>query len=240
MSAAVEKEVSAITKLKVTQYDDRQDFLAAVARALDKVKEDIYDNLSEEAYQWHKAAADALVAKEELPDFDGSLPSEAEEAEDAPEPADDDDSTDSADDDGDNADDDPENDEGESEETEPAPKSKGKGKPAKPKTETTPAKPAKKTKPEKVKGPRKSDVDYTKLTGELDRYGITKGTKTAQAIEMYEKGATSKEINEKLEGRYYNILTKLQAEGHLVEKKDGAFKLTHKDDIKSAKPKKGK
>ncbi len=89
--------------------------------------------------------------------------------------------------------------------------------------------------------PRKAeakDRDYTKLTGERDRYGVIKGTKTAEAVAMYETGASARDIDDKIGGRHYNVLKRLQTEGHRVEKfENGKFKLTHKDDVI---PKKGK
>lgn len=79
------------------------------------------------------------------------------------------------------------------------------------------------------KAKRKSPMDYA--TAPKDRYGVAIGTDTHKAVLMYEKGTTSRELKEKLGGRYYNILTKLAENGHLVEKlPDGVFKVTHKDD----------
>ena len=62
---------------------------------------------------------------------------------------------------------------------------------------------------------------YDNMTGEKDRYGVIDGSKTHDAVMMYEKGATSKEIENKLGGRYYNILHTLEQRGHRVEKLPG-------------------
>lgn len=78
----------------------------------------------------------------------------------------------------------------------------------------------------------KKRPDYSKITGEKDRYGITIGTKTAEAIKMYEEGCSAKQILDELGGRHYNILKKLQKEGHRISKTElGVWTLTHKDDL---------
>lgn len=92
----------------------------------------------------------------------------------------------------------------------------------------------------------KNKVDpkrYETITGEKDRYGITLGTKTADAVALYEKGATAKDIQDKVGGKHYNVLKRLEKEGHKVEKLEGGiWKLTHVDDVagKKATTKKGK
>ena len=52
---------------------------------------------------------------------------------------------------------------------------------------------------------------------------------------MFEKGATSREVKEKLGGTYYNILGKMQENGHRLIKEGSLFTLTHKDDLNKAK-----
>lgn len=218
--SAVEAEITRLVKVDPEKYDDRQDYLAAVARALERINNDDYDNLSEEAYAWHKVAVEALDEKDPIPDM-GEAP------EDDAEPAA------SIDDEDEAADDDPE-DEAEAEDEEPAPKPKAKTakkavEKAKPKAE----------KPKRV--PPQNDVKYTELSGEKDRYGVIEGTKTSSAIKLYEKGATTKQIDEEIGGRFMNILKKLAKDGHKVEKLEGGvWKLTHADDAGKAKPKKGK
>lgn len=83
-----------------------------------------------------------------------------------------------------------------------------------------------------VKKPTRVPTPYDILTGEKDRYGIIVGTKTHDAVEMYERGTSAKEILQATGGRHYNILKKLEKDGHRVVKlAKHRFRLTHKDDI---------
>lgn len=191
MTENIEKELVKATKIKAATYPNRQDFLASVARALDKMKADAFDLLSDEAAEWSNIAINAIREKEIIPDFDGSLETGIALSE-----------------------------EGEMELPDP-----------KDKAEEAAEKPKKKTKKTSEKKP--NEIKYTALSGEKNRYGVVKGTKTAQAIEMYERGATGKEIKDTLQGRFYNILKTLSDQGHKVEKGEGGiWKLTHKDDVK--------
>jgi len=101
------------------------------------------------------------------------------------------------------------------------------------KAKPTPQKAAPKPKP--VQKGTFPEPDYENISGKRNRFGIIDGTKTAEAIKMYVKGASSQDIMERLGGRYYNILKKLMAEGHKVEKEGSVWKLTHKDDVKTKK-----
>lgn len=225
----VEKELRTATKFKGKQ-EDRQELLHALARAADKLHQDIYDNLSDEAANWHTEAVSAINKREAIPDFEdielldqtSEEPDEDEVDEElAPaEEADDEDGQDEAE---------PAEDEAE-DEAEP---------------EEKPAeKPEKKAKviAVRAKKPPKVRVDtsrYDNITGEKDRFGVVEGTKTSDAVKMYERGTTAKEIMETLGGRFYNILTRMTNEGHRVEKLEGGrWKLTHKDDLTAEKPKK--
>jgi len=74
--------------------------------------------------------------------------------------------------------------------------------------------------------------DYTEIPGTKDRYGLYIGTKTHDAVMMYEKGCTTAELRDKLDGRFYNILRILEGKGHHVERfPGGIFKITHKEDL---------
>lgn len=87
--------------------------------------------------------------------------------------------------------------------------------------------------PEREKKPsERNQPDYSKLDGSRDRYGLVIGTKTHMAVQMYEKGCTTKEIHDELGGRFYNILKKMVNDGHNVFKDEETkvWKLTHKDD----------
>jgi hypothetical protein len=215
-------------KTKGKSFEDRQDYLASLLKVIDSnVTDDQYDNLSDEAVDWHKAAADAMNAQEEIPDFEElkgeETDSDAEETEaEATEAGGEEDGEGGSDND---------RAEPESVESDPKPKSGAKGKAAKVKA------PAKAPAAGKPPGkPARKSPDYTSLTGEKDRFGVVKGTKTAEAVAMYVKGVTAKQITDELGGRYYNILTRLTKEGHRVEKlADNVWKLTHKDDLKKGK-----
>lgn len=272
------------------EYDDRQDELTAMAKALGSLKDDAFSESTDNLALWYNLAAEAINKKKELPEFaklkaaakkagredEYSAEEEAadsefdddddEETEDAPEDeAGDDDAesettaedeaddsgdegtTDEPDDDDDTDDEDSEADAAEDAAAESAneaeeaatemakPKSKSKAKPE-PKAAKAPAKEA--AKPAKKKP---VPTRYDHLTGEKDKWGIMRGTKTSEALEMYEKGATAREIFERLQGRHYNILGIMVKQGHVLEKLEGGrFKLTHKDEIGKAPAKKGK
>jgi hypothetical protein len=230
----IEAELVKAAKFKDKGYDDRQDYLAALLIAMDKkISDDQYDLLSDEAVAWHVKAVEAKDNSKEIPDFEGSeieddeeLPltdpkhplhrpsAEAEETEDDevdpetvnPEPVEED------------------------EEPVPAPKPKAKAKVAKAAKVEEPEE-AEPEEPKAEKKPKRK-IDYTTLTGEKDRYGIVKGTKTSEAVKLYEKGRTLAQVTDELGGRHYNILKRLTKDGHLVEKLEGGvWKITHKDDL---------
>jgi hypothetical protein len=63
------------------------------------------------------------------------------------------------------------------------------------------------------------------------------------ALALFEKGATVREVKDKIGGTYYNILGKMQQRGHKLEKEGHVIKLTHRDEFKQStvslrKPKK--
>jgi hypothetical protein len=134
----VEQELLDVTKLKAKDYPNRQDELAAILRAADKIEDKVFDTLSNEAAEWYNAAADAFNNHDDLPDFDedddedtsDDHDHEADEAEADTDDEDDDDNSESEDPEGDedNDDDDDEVNEGSVEEDEadeaPPPKTK--------------------------------------------------------------------------------------------------------------------
>jgi hypothetical protein len=191
----IEEEMCAITKIKKDKYPQRQDFLAALLRAIEKIPEAEYDRMSENAYQWQKEATRHFNHRKPLPDFpdrvrdevDGMpLQTSVEELR------------------GDDA----------------APAISGDEQPA------TVRRKRRQLPPRRV-------PDYANLSGEKDRYGITAGTNTHEAVKMYEKGCTAGDVEQALGGRYRNILSKLADAGHRVERLGvGFYKVTHKDDIK--------
>jgi hypothetical protein len=90
--------------------------------------------------------------------------------------------------------------------------------------------------PKQPKAPRGKGghtiTPYDNLTGEKDRFGLFIGTKTQQAVALYEKGATCKQVEMELAGRHRNILKRLALDGHRVEKLEGGvYKITHRDDF---------
>lgn len=260
---AIERELIKVTGYKArTKFDDRQDYLSSILNAVSKLDDDDFDNLSDEAAEWANAAVEAKNSKNsELPDFD-EVGAAAEEASDddadseADEEADDsgdgdeaddasDDDTDSDDDDDDSeadeaddeeddpSDDNPESDDDEDEdepEEKPAkkavPKKAAKPDPA-PKLKPPPK--PRKEKPKERK-PHHTDEDVV-----LDKWGCMEGSKNSQALNLFEKGATAAEVKEKLGGTYYNIMKKMVADGHTIEKEGAVIKIIHKDAKKPVK-----
>ncbi len=221
-----ERELVKIIKFKNTDYADRQDYLAALARAADKwfaakdKDQKIFDNLDDGLQGWFEEAITAMNTRPPaaIPDFPDR---ELEE----PEPESDEEVEDENNDDA-------QPDAG-VDDTGNAPVT------AEPQVGTVEAEPdpnvgdGKKAKKAKKAKSDKKTTRYDNIDGSKDRYGITIGTKTAEAVKLYEKGTTAKEIDEKIGGRHYNVLVRLAREGHRVEKQPGGgFKLTHKDDLK--------
>lgn len=220
----IEAELVAATKYKARKDVSRQDFLAGLLRAAEKMRAEDYDKLTDDAAHWYEVGAEALNSREVIPDFNAEedeLHAENDpitEFEEEPEQAS---SANGA------ATDEPLTSPEDDAEVEapPAPKTAGSKKPKKAAKAPKPPKPH----PEG----EEAAARYANLTGERNRYGVTVGTKTHDAIVMYEAGASVNEVEEKIGGRHANILKKLAAEGHRVEK-DAAtkrFKLTHADDL---------
>lgn len=212
--STIEAELVKATKFR-GKYDERQDYLAALLHAIDsKLNDDDYDRLSDEAVKWHHTAVKAHEAQEDIPDFDG----EAEEADKLPltdprhpiqRPE-------------------PEDEEAAVEEDEPVEAETAEEAEPKPK-------PVKKV-VHPIGSPKRPD--YTKITGDKDKWGVIKGTLTARALEMYEQGCTTKQLLDELGGRHYNILKKMVKDGHVLEKSElGVWKITHRDDVNSKKGK---
>lgn len=128
---ALEQEIIEATGFKMKRFANRQDYLAAIARAMEKMPGDAYDNLSDEASDWYEAAATAVNGNDDIPDFPADDESDAEEdtaaddevADDDEEDADEaDDEADEASEDADDEGEEPEADEEGDEEVEPEPK----------------------------------------------------------------------------------------------------------------------
>jgi len=237
----IERELIKVTDYKVQRkFADRQDYLKSLFNAAQKLSDDAFDNLSDEAAKWLNDCVTAYNTsrKADLPDFDevqddglGDSDEETSETE-----VDDDIEGAEGDEEGD------EEDDGGSEPVidEPAPRKKAVKAKAKAKKEKEPKldvpKPVKKEKRIKDDPPAEYAEDAV-----LDKWGCLVGSKNALALALFEKGATTREVKEKLGGTYYNILGKMEQRGHRLEKEGSGFiKLTHKDDVKvsSRKPKK--
>lgn len=224
MPSKIEDELLEATNFKMPKggFDDPQDYFASLAKATKTLSDDEYQGLTDGAANWISAAAEAIKGKTKIKDFPDLEPSDE----------DDDVSADEGSEDGDAAD----NEAAEAEADLSEDEANGSPKASKAKKAKTPKakKPPLLTR-EEIKAKQKEVSErYSKVTGDKDRYGILKGTKTHDAILLYEKGITSGQLREKLDGRFYNILTILEQKGHRVEKLPGGiFKLTHADDIKA-------
>lgn len=139
---------------------------------------------------------------------------------------------------------DPSDDEDEPEDDEPEAKpsaKKGAAKPAKVSKPVDKAPVKKFTPPPKPKPP-KPFVKKVKVPDEedviMDKWGCMEGSKNSQALTLFEKGATTKEVKDAIGGTYYNILKKMVLDGHTMEKEGALIKLMHKDAKKAvaAKP----
>lgn len=233
MAGEIETELTAATKFKPPKggFKDRQDLLGALAKSAHKLDDDSFDELTDEAADWVNNAIKALNARGEIPEPDGEAPEEGDEEADE-EQVDEKQETKAAEE---------AEAEAEAEAEEAAQETR------KPPKAVKPAKAPKVTEPAPL--PRTKEMAaiktrYDNVTGEKDRFGVMIGTKTHDAVLMYEKGATSKQIQEALGegpaksgGRFYNVLKKLSMDGHLVERDgEGVFKLTHKDDLPGKEP----
>jgi hypothetical protein len=216
----VERELIKATGYKAQRkFDNRQDYLGSILNAVLKLSNDDFDLISDDAAMWANAATEAKNAKsEELPDFDeidyegetdGTDDDDGDEVSDADDGPDDVVEVEAAD---------PLDEEAE---VESAPKAK----------KTTAKKAEKPVKTAKPKTPEPADEEDVIL----DKWGCMEGSKNSQALHMFEKGATAREVKLALGGTYYNILGRCVKQGHTLEKEGALIKLTHKSETKSKK-----
>jgi len=237
--SVIEQELLDATKYKGKKGASRENYLAGLVQAVEKMDEDDFDNLSDAAAVWYNDAVAAMNDKDPPPEFaDASEEADDEssdEDEDASADGDDDTDADGAADDEEAEDsgaaaDDDEDEEGVDSDEEEAPPKKAKTKVVKPaKKDSEPSAYAK----AKANKPKTDASRYAHITGEKDRFGVVKGTKTSEAVAMFARpqGATAAQIMEALGGRFYNITRTLAANGHHVEKMEGGvLRITHKDD----------
>lgn len=237
-----EKQVCKLTKFKPELYADHQDYLAALVRYVDKwlykhdPKGDLFAEWDDALCNWFDEAVHALNKGERLlPDFP-----DREIADSAPEfePIDEEDFSDESGDDIGTAKVEAAipNETSSPPATEsPSPAEPLPPAPPEPATALIPAK----RKKWEVKGPTRIPTPYDILTGDKDRYGIIVGTKTHDAVLMYERGTSAKELLQALGGRHYNILNRLRKEGHkIVRLPKHRFKIYHRDDVEKEKQEK--
>lgn len=247
--SAIEKELIEASGFEPRRnYAERQDYLAALARAVQDMDEDDFDKVSNEAADWYNAAVDAINDKSNIPDFDDA--EKAAEPETA-EPAD------AEVEEGTEVEAEEEADAEVEEEAEPeekAPRSRRGKAPDKPaskgKAETKGKaalkdKNAPKAEPEPRQPAKKAEATTTKRAApvaglRLDKWDIAEGTKNSQAAAMLEKGAKMADVNKEVGGTYYNLLKRLVKQGHkLLKEPNGELRLVHKDEYgKKAKGKK--
>lgn len=214
MTTEIEKKMLDVTKVKPRSFKNRQDFLLAVLVAFKGLPNEVYEDetlVSDEMVEWYEAGATARNLGKVIPDFDGTG-AEAEVAEEA-----------------DDLDPTEDNIEPEGETEAVAPPKKGK------KAKAAPA-PKPQAEP-KAKSKRKAPPTPT-ATGSKNRYGIYEGTILDDVCQMLEKGCSMADVKAKHGETKYNLLHRLEKEGHKLDKGDGKFKLTHKDDVKAKGKKK--
>lgn len=93
-------------------------------------------------------------------------------------------------------------------------------------TETEPSKKAVPAKPKRAKKPKKE-----KHSGEVDKFGCAVGTKASAAAALFAKGVTMKEVKDTVGDTFYNLLKRMKAAGHRVEKDGDKYTLTAKQDL---------
>lgn len=236
--------LNAVSKLDDDDFDNLSDEAAEWANAAVEAKNSKeseipdFDEVGAAAEETSEGASDDDADSEA--DEEGEDGGDDDEADDAsdddtdPDDDDDDSEADEADDEeDDSSDDNPESDDDEDEdEPEEKPVKKPVSKKAAKPDPAPKLKPPPKPKPKapKVHKPRPVEEDVV-----LDKWGCMEGSKNSQALSLFEKGATAKEVKDKLGGTYYNIMKKMVADGHTIEKDGAVITIIHKDAKKPAK-----
>lgn len=242
--------LNAVSKLDDDDFDNLSDEAAEWANAAVEAKNSRNAELPDfdEVGTPEEAPDDSSDPEDEEGGEDGSADDEndSDADDDSDDVADASDDDASEDDEGDPTDDNPEDDDDadDDEDAEADDEDEPEEKPAKkaaPKKAAKPApapklKPPPKPKKAAAKPPKQNDVEEDVV---LDKWGCMEGSKNSQALSIFEKGATAKEVKEQLGGTYYNILKRMAEQGHSVEKEGAVIKVTHKD-AKKAPVKKAK
>ena len=217
--SAIEQEILKITKFKPSRKvkRNRQDFLAGLARSCNDLSDDDFEEFSDTAAEWVNEALKSIKGKDEIDDFADS--DDDDDNGDDDNGDDDDGDDDDGDDNGDDDDDDGEGGDISDGEKEEKPRRR-------------------RGRPSKSKGTTKSKKEKKASAG-TDRYGIRIGSKNADAIDMFEKGASMAVVREKTGSNKYNLLNRLRLDGHDVETLEGVIRLTHKEEATGdSRPKK--
>src|SRR6478736_5488027 len=88
-TSAIETELVKASDFEPSKKYERQDYLAALARRVNELEEDQYDELSIEAQDWFNAAVRSLNKKQDLPEFPDVEAAAEEPDEEEPDPTDD-------------------------------------------------------------------------------------------------------------------------------------------------------
>lgn len=228
----IEREILNITHYKVQRkFSDRQDYLKSVFTAVQRLRNDEFDELTDEAATWANACVEAYNTDKDgdLPDFDEI--GDPDEDEDGDEESTLDDESEVEDDevvdsneatastDGGNGED---SDEDEEESNVQTPGLEDEDELEKVIPPKKLKKVVKETKPKSLKQQIEDNDDVS-----LDKWGSMIGSKNSAALAMFAKGATATEVKNALGGTYYNILKKMVSHGHKLEKYGAVIKLIH-------------
>ena len=209
MTTLIEQElIDATGFVPRRSFTDNQDYLAALARAINELSDIDFDGLSSEAADWFNKATRCINNKKDIlpfPDGEGVEETPAVETEtEAP--------IDVA--------------EVEAEPNEPIgepePSATRDRKPLpKAKSKVEKVDPIKDRKPPKVAKPRPEEIV-------MDKFGLVTGSKNHQAALMFERGCKMTDVTDALGGTYYNMLARLRRNGHILDKgKHGVVKITY-------------
>ena len=214
-----QETLTSVIKVYPNRYEERQPYLAAVLKAIDKAEDADYDTICDvhsDFLGWHEAAVQAVDERDPIPDYpdyeavpdeevsddtDGEVPSR-DETEEKTEAGNDTPDTEEVSED-------------------------------RPEVVQKPPRRKSKTQSPEVTAKIKAAIEKSAtITGDKNKYGIVKGTKSEEVLFMFEKGCTMAHVHEKMGANFYNLLKKMVSEGHLIEKLEGGiWKLTHKSEV---------